>query len=289
MNINIIGAGRLGQQLAYTLRHNGRIQQITVCNRTEASAQRAMHATGAGAAVAQLQDLPNADITFITVPDDALPAVVDYLAHITIIKPGQIVLHCSGVLSSKELGALKQQGCLTASVHPLKAFRAHHLQDNAFQQCDCLIEGNATAVAILTDLFTHLGANVLSLSSDKKGAYHAAAVMASNYLVTLASCAIELFSDAGLSKAQAQGITQRLMHSSLTHIKAVADVADALTGPLARGDIKTIKTHLTNIQSPIINNLYRYAGLATLPLTGLNKDTTDTLDRLLSPTGADNK
>lgn len=282
MNINIIGAGRLGLQLAYALSQNGLIQRLTICNQTHASALRAVDTIGTGTAVATLQDLPDADITFITVKDDALPSLADYLAQIAVIQPGQIVVHCSGVLSSDQLTPLKKQGCLTASVHPLKAFRAHHLQDNAFRKCDCMIEGHTNAVTLLTELFTRLGANVLFLSPDKKGVYHAAAVMASNYLVTLASCAIELFSEAGLSDTQAQLITQRLMQSSLTHINDVPNVAHALTGPLARGDINTIETHLMAIKSPKINALYRYAGLATLPLTHLDKDTTDGLDRSLT-------
>ncbi|HBI21521.1 MAG TPA: DUF2520 domain-containing protein [Legionella sp.] len=193
------------------------------------------------------------------------------MTHNHSLLPGHVIAHCSGVLGSEILAPLREQGGLVASIHPLRAFRAHHVQINAFKDCDCVVEGDPDAVLTLTTLFTQMGAHVIPISASKKATYHAAAVMASNYMVTLASCAIALFHEAGLSEAQAQNITKDLMQSSLTHIREAAHINQALTGPLSRGDLNTVTLHLEAIQSESVNALYRAAGLATLPLTSLDE------------------
>ena len=277
MKINIIGAGRLGQQLARALLDTNSAQSLTLCNRHINSARAAIKTLGAGHAVAALSALPFADITFITTPDDTIAGIAAQLA----ISPGHIVAHCSGVLSTDVLMPLAESGALVASIHPLRAFRAHHVQEKAFQDCDCVIEGSPEAVLALTTLFTQMGAHVIPITASKKATYHAAAVMASNYLVTLAGCAITLFHEAGLSEAQAQKMTEDLMQSSLTNIRDATHINQALTGPLARGDINTITVHLESIQSESISALYRAAALATLPLTNLEDSVLETLKKRL--------
>lgn len=266
MKINIIGAGRLGQHLARAVLDHNIAAPLTLCNRNLHTARAAIQMLGSGFAVSGLSDLPFANITFITTPDDAIAGIAAQLT----VSPGQIVAHCSGVLNADVLSPLREQGALIASIHPLRAFRAHHIQDNAFQDCDCVIEGDTEAVRTLTTLFIQMGAHVLPISASKKATYHAAAVMASNYLVTLAGCAITLFHEAGLSEAQAQNITENLMQSSLNNIRHVTDIKQALTGPLARGDINTVSMHLDALQSDSIKAFYRTAALTTLPLTDLD-------------------
>ena len=271
MKINIIGAGRLGQHLAASLLELRRAQPLTIYSRSLNSALHAIKTLGAGHAVESVSALPCADITFITAPDDAIEGIVTQLTHNHCILPGQIIAHCSGVLAAEILAPLRERGGLVASLHPLRAFRAHHVHVNAFKDCDCVVEGDPDAVLTLTTLFTEMGAHVIPILASKKATYHAAAVMASNYMVTLASCAMALFHEAGLSEAQAQNITKDLMHSSLTHIRDATHIKHALTGPLARGDIQTVTLHLDAIQSESVNALYRTAGLATLPLTNMDE------------------
>lgn len=265
MKFNIIGAGRLGKNLALSLMAQGDHQLLAVCNHGFNSAKSAVAELGSGMAVKMLVDLPAVDVTFITTPDDNIASIAKKWAN-----PHGIVVHCSGVLSSDVLTPLKEKGCLVASVHPLKAFRKNLIQSDAFQGCYCVIEGDDEAVQLLTNLFEQMSALVTSILPTKKSTYHAAAVMASNYLVTLAASAMELFIDAGLPEIQAHDMMQRMMQSSLTNIQQTTHMADALTGPLARGDLNTINKHLTAIEAQHIDALYRAAALATLPLTRLD-------------------
>ncbi len=240
-------------------------QLLAVCNHGLSSAVKAVAELNSGLAVATLTDLPAVDVTFMTTPDDRIANLAKEWTN-----PGGIVVHCSGVLVSDVLAPLKNKGCLVASIHPFKAFRKDLVEQDAFQNCYCVVEGDEEAVQLLTTLFTQMGALVMPISAVKKSTYHAAAVMASNYLVTLAASAVELLIDAGLPEPQAQDMTQHLMQSSLSNIQQTTHIADALTGPLMRGDLDTINQHLNAIEVPYIDALYRAAALATLPLTHLD-------------------
>ncbi len=277
MRFNIIGAGRLGKNLALSLMSLRDNQLVAVCNHGFDSAVKAVIEIGSGTAITTLADLPVVDLTFITTPDDSIATVVTKWAN-----PSGIVVHCSGALGSDVLTPLKEKGCLVASIHPLRAFRNNQLQADAFQSCDCVVEGDEEAVRLLTTLFTNRGARVTPITASKKSTYHAAAVMASNYVVTLAGCAMELFIEAGLPALQAKGMTERMMQSSLTNIQNTDHTTDALTGPLARGDVNTISQHLHAIKTPHIAALYKAAGLATLPLTHLDSGTSSALRTLLN-------
>lgn len=278
MNFNLIGAGRLGQNLALSLIHQCDVTLLGICNQTQASAAHAVSTIQSGRALSALTDLPPADFILITTPDDAISSIVKQLAECQQIKPGQVIIHCSGVLSSDILNPLRNKGCFVASVHPLKAFRTHHLQQDAFRGCYCVLEGDTNALSLLKTLLAQMGAEIIISSELQKSTYHAAAVMASNYLVTLAGCAIELFTDSGLTFKQAKIITEHLMQDSLNNVKETTHPKDALTGPLVRGDLDTIKKHLSGIQSPQINTLYRIAAIATQSLTPLSQTMLDALE-----------
>jgi predicted short-subunit dehydrogenase-like oxidoreductase (DUF2520 family) len=271
LNFNIIGAGRLGKAIAQALIASGQAQLNAVCNASFSKAKLAVEQIGFGTAVHSIADLPAADLTFITTPDDLIPQLAMLLAKDKILAPQSIVAHCSGVLSTTALAPLKVLGCHLASVHPLRAFKAGNLDNSIFQGCDCVIEGDDEALNLISDLFRHLGARIIPIKQENKTVYHSAAVIASNYLVTLAATAIQLFNEAGIPASLAKQMTTNLMTSSLNNIENCEHPAAALTGPLQRGDINTITKHL-DVLPASIKALYTSAALATLPLTTLSDE-----------------
>lgn len=287
MYFNIIGAGRLGMSLAFALIKQSQWQLLAVCNQHLASAQDKINYLQQGHAVTSTDELPHAPITFITTPDDQLVNVVTALVNNPSLAAGDMVVHCSGVHSSMLLSPLKERGCLVASVHPLRAFASTTPLEQAFLGCDYAIEGDSALVSLLSTVFGQWGAKMVSLSAEKKQAYHAAAAMASNYIVTLAHCATSLFMDAGIDALRAKELCEKLMSGSLENIKGSADMAQALTGPLMRGDIHTILLHLNAIKTPLTEGLYRAAGLATLPLTNNSDDRLTVLKSLLTQSVVD--
>ncbi len=271
LNFNIIGAGRLGKAIAKALIASGQAQLRAVCNSGFSTAQLAVKQISSGIAVSSLAALPAADITFITTPDDLIPQLAKQLTKDKILKPQSIVVHCSGVLSTTALAPLRELGCHLATIHPLRAFKAGSLDNSIFQGCDCVIEGDDEALSVISNLFRHLGARIIPIKQENKIIYHAAAVIASNYLVTLAATAMELFNEAGISAGLAKQMTTNLMGSSLNNIVNSEYPAAALTGPLQRGDTNTLSMHL-DVLPASIKDLYRSAALATLPLTTLSDE-----------------
>jgi predicted short-subunit dehydrogenase-like oxidoreductase (DUF2520 family) len=281
MQFNLIGAGRLGMGLARALIHRAGWELQGLCNTSMASSERAVHQFDLGYAVDQITHLPDAHVTFVTTPDSQLPGVIALLATRTWTKPFHIVVHCSGVYSSALLHPLREQGCIVASVHPFKAFRHIHGDPDIFAGCDCAVDGDETAKDLLTSVFVQLGAKMLSLTAEKKPLYHAAATMASNYLVTLVASATAMLVEAGIPSDDAKQMCERIMAVSLQNVQECEQIADALTGPMLRGDADTIRLHLNAMHCPEIATLYRAAGMATLPLTNHSEEQRQLLASLL--------
>ena len=283
MQFNLIGPGRVGLALSHALIDTGQYTLLGVYHPQHASAEKAVQTLGQGAPFNTLQTLPKADITFITTKDTDIESIACELASIKNLKPGSLVAHMSGILSSDVLTPLKEKNAYIGSLHPLKAFcQKDTPEKNAFKNIDCAVEGDKTAVTQLTKLGHTLGATVFTLNPEKKTSYHAAAIMASNYLVTLTAVATTLFETAGIPETDAHRLCTRLMQTSLDNLKQSDTAKDALTGPLMRGDIKTIQKHLNTIDSQTTKALYQTAGLATLPLVDLEKQMLTTLKVLLT-------
>lgn len=283
MEFNIIGAGRLGFAIGNALSHHRLATLKGITNKHLINAQRVIDVLNQGSAIANISDLPPADITFITTPDGYIEETAALLEKSSNLKDGSIIVHCSGVLDAHSaLGVLRNQGCLIASFHPLKAFPQGGVDSSCFNNCPCAVEGDQAAVDLLTPLFQQLGAQVFTLDATQKALYHAGAVIASNYLVTLADIANQCLQQAGVPTALAPNIVTQLMQSSLDNLKSKTHFKEALTGPLVRGDAATIERHLKVITDPVLKNVYQSAGLATLSLTDLDEETMKQLKTLLN-------
>ncbi|HHT0594150.1 TPA: Rossmann-like and DUF2520 domain-containing protein [Legionella anisa] len=272
MKCTIIGAGRLGKNIALALSKAHLISSFSICNRSLESAQKATQEIGSGQVIDKIAHLPAAEVIWICCNDDAIHNAVEILTHTDVLKPGNFVIHCSGVLSSAVLAPLRKKGCLVASFHPLKAFKANYLDPTAFYQVDCVLEGDSDVCAWLKSAFNQLGSHLITIKPEAKTAYHAAACMASNYLITLASCSEELFLKAGIDAQLTRRMIVNLMQGNLNNLKQTELIAESLTGPLARGDVQTIALHLDSIENQEIKRFYQSAALSTLPLTQLSEE-----------------
>jgi predicted short-subunit dehydrogenase-like oxidoreductase (DUF2520 family) len=282
MKFNLIGGGRLGKNVALATQSFASLQ--AVCNRDVQSANQCCLELSAGEAVAQIQDLHEVDLTWITCNDDSIEAVAHDLAQSSFLKPRSLVIHCSGVLSSVVLEPLKDRGCFIASVHPLKSFKKGYLDAQAFYGVNCVLEGDEQACHWLTTTFTSLGAHLIPIKSECKPLYHAAASMASNYLVTLAAKSEALLVKAGIPEEDASNMVYQLMQGTLNNVQETRPMIEALTGPLKRGDYKTLAMHLKAIEDPVLKDFYKIAGLATLSLIQLPEDLKQRIEGLCSLT-----
>lgn len=244
MQINIIGFGKLAQTLARLIVKNKLASIAGIYNRTKASAEKNISFIGNPQIVDSVEDLPHADITFITTADDSIVDMAIKYAENPHLQVGDVVLHCSGVLASSCLQILAEKGCKVCSVHPMHSFIDPEVSVQKYAGTYCAVEGDSTAVDVVKRLFTELGSKVFEVDRESKPLYHAAGVFASNYLLTLASQSLSCLDQAQVDDEDALNLVVGLMQSTLNNLATKKSARDALTGPLRRGDNVTIQKHL---------------------------------------------
>ncbi|MFH2092586.1 MAG: Rossmann-like and DUF2520 domain-containing protein [Pseudomonadota bacterium] len=293
MNINkqnkkfaVIGCGRLGISLAVFLSKKGFIAH-GFSSKSMASAQKAMEFAGSGAVFKQpCEAVKSADIVFLTTPDTTIEPVCEMIAQHKGFSSRQTVFHLSGALSSKILEPAKSCGAAIGSIHPLQAFAPYEPgQASQFKAINISIEGDDKAVELGQAIVEALEAQAFTIPTHSKTLYHAAAVVASNYLVTLEHFALELLKQADLSEPEAYRILEPLIMGTLKNIRSKGSVK-GLTGPVARGDHKIVSHHLNDIDEklPQFSMLYRLLGRHTLEIAdqggSLNQDAKKVLEAL---------
>ncbi|GAA5786868.1 Rossmann-like and DUF2520 domain-containing protein [Chitiniphilus shinanonensis] len=280
MRLNLIGAGRLGRTLARAWRDAGHCEIGAVLCRDAAHARAAVAFIGAGQPTTTLNDLPVAELWLIATPDGAIAQVAAALAQVAGPRADDLVFHASGALDAAVLAPLADRGAVCGSLHPALSFADPQRALAALPGTACALEGAAAALPRLEALARALGGQPFRLAPGGKAAYHAATVVASNYLVTLAALAQQLAAQAGLDTDAASAVLGPLMRQTLDNVLALGPAA-ALTGPIARGDAQTVARHLAAIDDPLLEAAYRTLGLATLPLTALPADQREALAGLL--------
>ncbi|WIO73327.1 DUF2520 domain-containing protein [Porticoccaceae bacterium LTM1] len=267
LSLNLIGCGKLGRTLAKLWLDNGGVEIGGIVTRHMESAQQAIGFVGSGTYAQSIQELPKADIWLIATPDSEIANAAQQLADAAVVTKGNVVFHCSGALPSSILAPLGNAGAKIASAHPIHSFADPQRSLGTFKGTFCAVEGDQSAQDILIPLFEKVGARTFSLSSENKPLYHAATAVASNYLVTLLHTAASMLEKAGMQRKQALEMLEPIVLQTASNT-CQKDSVDALTGPIARGDVGTIEQHLKAIasQSPEFDSLYRLLGEHTLPL-----------------------
>jgi predicted short-subunit dehydrogenase-like oxidoreductase (DUF2520 family) len=265
--INIIGAGHLGKTIGHLLWKNQLVDIGAVYNSTANSSAEAIQFIGSGCYYPAIAELPAADLTLITTPDDLIAPIAIELSENPFIGQNSIIVHCSGSLSSDVLNPLKEKGAQIASIHPMRSFANPALSTEQYQGTYCAMEGDAHALSLIKTLFDAIGSITYVINKDKKSLYHAAGVFASNYMVTLAQQALLCLQEAEVDQEIAMSIITTLMRGTLVNLENTLSPEQALTGPIMRGDVETIKKHRIAFTNPEVHTLYSSLGKATLELT----------------------
>jgi predicted short-subunit dehydrogenase-like oxidoreductase (DUF2520 family) len=205
-----------------------------------------------------------AALVLVATPDDAVRDAARALLATGKVGPGHAVLHLSGFLDHMALAPLRDTGAALGSFHPLQTVAEASSAPERLAGSYAAVEGDRAAVEAAVALAEALGMRVVHLDAAAKPLYHAAATMAGNYTVTLVGIATRLAEQAGLEVEVARRIFLPLVHGVVANVEELGAAA-ALTGPVRRGDVRTIAAHLGALDADD-QHLYRLLGLETLAL-----------------------
>lgn len=239
LRLGFIGAGKVGTSLGKYLKDRG-FAISGYCSRTFSSAEEAADFVGAIAYSNAAELAESSDAIFITVNDRNIKSVWDSLKSETDLK-GKIVCHCSGALSSGVFDGAAELGVKAGSLHMLTAvgdkFESFKLLESS------VFSAEGPAADVLKKIAESAGNRVEIIDAGVKTKYHAAAVMASNLAVGLVGLAAELLKECGFSEESAYPALTPLFMGNAENMARLG-IPEALTGPVARGDLETVRGHI---------------------------------------------
>jgi predicted short-subunit dehydrogenase-like oxidoreductase (DUF2520 family) len=261
---SIVGAGRLGTALGAALARRGWHPEAIV-DRERRAARESRRIIGAGRASTSFTAAALArGVVIIAVPDFAVASVASALARSGGSWTGRTVLHTSGLIPAGILGPLSGRGAVIASLHPVQAFPLKDLPVSVFKGITWGFEGDPAATGTTEAIVRALRGNIILLSAKDKTLYHAACVLASNAFIALEWTAAGVLHKAGVSEGSATGMLLPLLQGTLQNVKSLGPER-ALTGPVSRGDIATVREHLDALQGdPGTLEVYRVLGRQAL-------------------------
>jgi predicted short-subunit dehydrogenase-like oxidoreductase (DUF2520 family) len=267
-NVFFIGAGPVAAALAGALRHAG-VPVLGIHGRRPDAVRQAANIAGvAGYSAAPPDLILEADIVLVAVSDDAIPEVASRIVDTGLITKRHVLVHCSGAHSAAEaFGAVAARVGGVGTLHPLRAIVDARTAAQTMKGTVFGIEGDERGRAACAELVTWLHGVALDIGGAGMALYHAAASIASNFLVALADAASEALSAAGVPRDAALPALLPLITGTVDNL-ARAGLPAALTGPIARGDAGTVTRHLHALRerAPDLVPVYAALGRRTLEL-----------------------
>ncbi len=282
IKIGFIGAGITGTTLAITLQKHG-YNIVAVSSRNISSAERLAARISCCHVFKSSQEVADhADFIFITTPDDIIQEIVTRVRW----HSGQFIVHCSGAHSKDIIRPPHIPNVFSGCLHPLQTFASIDQAIEDISNATFAIEAEEPLLTVLREMALVISGNHIIVDAKDKVLYHAAAVFACNYLVTLIKLATDIWSEFGISREQSIKALIPLLRGTIGNIEAIG-LPNCLTGPIARGDTGTIKKHLEALEilEPNLIATYKQLGKQTIPIAlekGLNTDKARELQKILT-------
>jgi predicted short-subunit dehydrogenase-like oxidoreductase (DUF2520 family) len=242
--VGFVGAGRVGKGLSLALSRAG-YRIVGLAGRDPREAQRVVD---------------DADIVFLTVPDDSLAAACRALEW----QESKSAVHCSGAAELSVLAHARDEGALVGGFHPLQMFADPEVAARGLKGCAIAVEAEEPLAGILLRMVGDLGARPLRVPPGARAAYHAAAHYAGPFVAALIAEATAIWGRLGIAENDALAALLPLMRGSLDAI-VHSGPARAMAGSVARGDVETLRRHVQALE-PASRDLYCRLALRTVPL-----------------------
>ena len=254
--IAIIGPGRAGSALGRAL-HMAGYTIAAIGGRNPDNVRKLADELGARACQSPATTFELADLTILAVPDDVILPLASDMVESLCSAAGKAAVHLSGAQDRGALAALAGASLRTGVFHPLQTFRRGPEAVGNVAGTYFGIDADAPLRDQLTQLARDLGGHAFDLTGVDRALYHAAAVFAANYPITLLAEAIALATAAGLDGETAGPGMTALLAGAVNNLRD-PHPADAITGPASRGDEGTIARHLEALKGdPELQRLYQ--------------------------------
>lgn len=248
--VGIIGAGKVGTSFGLYFFKRGYLKLLGFYSRSFKNSIRAAKLSNSKA-FDSLEDLVlNSDVIFITTPDDEIKNVFDEIKKLNIER--KIICHCSGSLSSQVFFDGTTKNISTLSCHPILAISSYEDGYRDLSGAFFTLEGSKRAIDVISKELRLMNNPYKILESDKKCGYHLATVFISNLIIGLCEISVKLLMKSGFTKDEAMDGLSILAKKNLDKFFEIG-AENALTGPVERGDIKTVKRHLKFLEDSNFN------------------------------------
>lgn len=243
MVIGFIGCGKVG----FSLGKYFSIKGITLSgyySKSYTDAKEASKFTNSKAYENINELVKDSSIIFITTPDDSIHEVSQNLSNLNLTN--KIICHTSGSLTSSILSNINNSDAFAYSIHPIFPFSDKYNSYKNLQSAYFSIEGPESHIHELKDFIESLGNNAFVINKEDKALYHLASVTASNLVLSLINTGCSYLSQCGLSEDNALKALLPLIQNNIDNVKTKG-LLGALTGPVERNDLGTVKHHITAI------------------------------------------
>lgn len=259
LRVGVIGAGRVGTTLAAALARAGH-RVVAVSAVSGASVQRAARMLPGVPVEQPPAVLAAADLVLLTVPDDALPGLVEGLAATHAEVAGRLLAHASGRHGTAVLDPATHLGALPLALHPVMTFTGRPDDIDRLPGTCFGVTAPDPLRPVAEALVIEMGGEPVFIDEASRGLYHAALASAANHLVTLVVQAAELLGQAGVPDPPR--MLRPLLSAALDNALRFGDAG--LTGPVARADAETVASHLDALGEASPEALRAYIALARL-------------------------
>ena len=259
LDIGVIGTGRVGAVIGAALNRAGH-KVVAASAVSELSRLRAENLLPGVAILPVDEVVRDRDLILLTVPDDVLPEIVSGLAKTNAVSPGTFVMHTSGRSGTDVLEPLTKLGCLPLAIHPIMTFTGTSIDLNRLTGCPFGVTAPESLRPVAEALVVEIGGEPVWVPEANRSLYHTALAFGANNLITLVNETVDILGQAGIENPNA--IVAPLLGASLDN--ALRNGDNALTGPISRGDVKTVSAHIAELKKISPATLSAYVAMGRL-------------------------
>lgn len=238
LRVGLIGSGRVGAPIAAALRQSG--HEISGVSAVSLESRERAESLLPGVPIRETEQVcADVDLVLLTVPDDVIGEIVEGLVATNAITAGQIVVHTSGRFGTEILRSVLTVQALPIAIHPVMTFTGTSVDVQRLQGTPFGVTAVDALLPIAQALVVDIGGEPFVIAEADRPGYHAALAWSSNFLATVVNQGSELMADLGITEPSR--FLAPLLGASLDNALRYGD--SALTGPIARGDVETVRAH----------------------------------------------